>query len=77
VNTPVYISTGFSVLAASPPQSRRTIRADFAFPVRGERKRSVEIRMTVVDFTRTFRVEPRDIHNSRERSVPASVFSWP
>jgi hypothetical protein len=33
--------------------------------------------MTVVDFTRTFRVEPRDIHNSRERSVPASVFSWP
>ena len=77
VNTPVYISTGFSLLAASPPQSRRTIRADFAFPVRGERKRSVEIRMTVVDFTRTFRVEPRDINNSRERSVPASVFSWP
>jgi hypothetical protein len=77
VNTPVYISTGFSLLAASPPQSRRTIRADFAFPVRGERKRSVEIRMTVIDFTRTFRVEPRDIHNSRERSVPASVFSWP
>jgi hypothetical protein len=77
VNTPIYISTGFSVLAASPPQSRRTIRADFAFPVRGERKRSVEIRMTVIDFTRTFRVEPRDIHNSRERSVPASVFSWP
>jgi hypothetical protein len=77
VNTPVYISTGFSLLAASPPQSRRTIRADFAFPVRGERKRSVEIRMTVVDFTRSFRVEPRDINNSRERSVPASVFSWP
>jgi hypothetical protein len=77
VNTPIYISTGFSVLAASPPQSRRTIRADFAFPVRGERKRSVEIRMTVVDFTRTFRIEPRDIHNSRERSVPTSVFSWP
>jgi hypothetical protein len=77
VNTPVYISTGFSVLAASPPQSRRTIRADFAFPVRGERKHSVEVRLTVIDFTRSFRTEPRDIQNNRERSVPASVFSWP
>ena len=77
VTTPVYLSTGFSILAASPPQSRRTIRADFAFPVRGQHKRSVEVRLTVIDFTRTFRTEPRDIYNSRERSVPASVFSWP
>ena len=38
VNTPVYISTGFSILAASPPQSRRTIRADFAFPVKGRKE---------------------------------------
>jgi hypothetical protein len=77
VNTPVYLSTGFSILAASPPQSRRTIRADVAIPVRGERKHAVEVRLTVIDFTRTFRVEPRDIYNSRERSVPASVFNWP
>ncbi len=77
VTTPVYLSTGFSILAASPPQSRRTIRADFAFPVRGQHKRSAEVRLTVIDFTRTFRTEPRDIYNSRERSVPASVFSWP
>ncbi|MDP9201037.1 MAG: hypothetical protein M3P26_03775 [Gemmatimonadota bacterium] len=77
VNTPIYASTGVSFLAASPPQSRRTFRADVAFPLKGERKHNWEVRLTVTDFTRTFRVEPRDIFNSRERSVPASVFSWP
>jgi len=77
VNTPLYASAGFSILAASPPQSRRTLRADFAFPVKGERTRNWEVRLTVRDYTRTFRVEPRDIFNSRERSVPASVFNWP
>jgi hypothetical protein len=77
VNTPLYSSVGFSVLAASPPQSRRTVRVDFAFPVKGQAKHNLEVRLTAGDFTRMFRVEPRDIYNSRERSVPASVFSWP
>jgi hypothetical protein len=76
VTTPIYMSAGFSILAASPPQSRRTVRADFAFPLRGE-KHGAEVRLVVTDFTRTFRIEPRDVANSRERSVPASVFSWP
>jgi hypothetical protein len=77
VNTPLYASAGFSILAAAPPQSRRTVRADVAFPVRGPRGRGPEVRLIVTDFTRIFRVEPRDIFNSRERSVPATVFSWP
>lgn len=77
VDTPLYASAGFSILGASPPQSRRTVRADFAFPVRGPRTRSMEVRIVVTDFTRTFRIEPRDVTNSRERSVPATVFSWP
>jgi hypothetical protein len=77
VNTPLYASTGFSILAASPPQSRRSLRVDFAFPLKGERKHNLEVRLTASDVTRAFRVEPRDIYNSRERSVPASVFSWP
>ena len=77
VNTPLYASAGFSVLGAAPPQSRRTFRADIAFPVRGLRGRGPEVRLIVTDFTRIFRVEPRDIFNSRERSVPATVFSWP
>jgi hypothetical protein len=77
VTTPLSVTTGFSVLAASPPQSRRTFRADFAFPVRGEGRHGVEVRLTVTDFTRTFRLEPRDIYNNRERSIPATVFNWP
>jgi hypothetical protein len=77
VNTSLYASTGISLLAASPPQSRRTFRADFAFPVRGPRGHGWEARFTVFDVTRTFRLEPRDIFNNRERSIPASVFSWP
>jgi hypothetical protein len=77
VNTPVNASVGFSLLAASPPQSRRTLRMDFAFPVRGQRDKRTEVRIVVTDFTRMFRIEPRDVTNSRERSVPASVFSWP
>ncbi len=77
VNTPVYASAGVSLLAASPPQSRRTFRADLAFPVRGPRGHGWEVRLTTTDLTRAFRVEPRDIANNRERSVPPSVFSWP
>jgi hypothetical protein len=77
VNTPLYASAGVSILAASPPQSRRTFRADLAFPVKGPRGHGLEARLTVTDLTRAFRVEPRDISNNRERSVPSSVFSWP
>ena len=77
VTTPVSASVGLSLLAASPPQSRRTFRADFALPVRGIGRHGWEVRMTVTDLTRTFRKEPRDIFNNRERSIPASVFNWP
>jgi hypothetical protein len=77
VTTPVYAAAGISLLAAAPPQSRRTFRADLAFPVRGPRGKGWEARFTINDVTRMFRVEPRDIANNRERSVPASVFSWP
>ena len=75
--TPWSGSVGFSVLASSPPQSRRTARADFAFPVRGPHGHGWEVRIVVNDFTRIFRVEPRDIFYNRERSVPSSVFNWP
>jgi len=76
INTPVHASLGVSVLAAAPPQSRRMWRLDLAFPVKGDGRR-VEVRVTSLDLTRTFRVEPRDIYNSRERSVPSNVFNWP
>ena len=75
--TPWSGSVGLSLLAASPPQSRRTARLDFAFPVRGRHGHRWEIRFVASDFTRIFRVEPRDIFYNRERSVPSSVFNWP
>ena len=77
VNTPVYSSAGLSVFTAFPPQSRRTLRADLAFRVRGPRDHRWEVRLLTTDLTRMFRVEPRDIFNNRERSVPVSVFNWP
>jgi hypothetical protein len=77
VNTPLAASAGVSLLAALPPQSRRTFRVDIAFPVKGERARGWEVRLVTTDFTRIFRVEPRDVFNNREKSVPSSVFNWP
>jgi hypothetical protein len=77
VTTPLSAAVGVSMLAASPPQSRRTLRGDIAFPVKGPRGKGWEVRFTVTDVTRAFRIEPRDIANNRERSVPPSVFSWP
>ncbi|MFL5478858.1 MAG: hypothetical protein ACJ79X_07565 [Gemmatimonadaceae bacterium] len=78
VNTGIASSLGISIFAASPPQSRRTARVDIAFPVKGNPGgRGWEVRFTVTDLTRTFRVEPRDVLNNRERSVPTSVFTWP
>ena len=77
VDTPLSATLGFSVLGAAPPQSRRMWRLDFAFPVKGESRGRLEVRVTSLDLTRTFRVEPRDIYNSRERSVPSNVFNWP
>ena len=77
IDTPLSGSVGFSILGAAPPQSRRMLRMDFAFPIRGESGGRLEVRVVSLDLTRTFRVEPRDIHNSRERSVPSNVFNWP
>jgi hypothetical protein len=77
VNTPLSASVGISLLGAAPPQSRRMWRADFAIPVKGDRRGGWEVRVSSADLTRTFRVEPRDIFNSRERSVPSNVFNWP
>ena len=75
--TPWSGSVGVSLLAASPPQSRRTARLDLAFPVRGPHGHGWEIRFVANDFTRIFRTEPRDIFYNRERSVPSSIFNWP
>ncbi len=78
VNTGTAAVLGVSLLAATPPQSMRTARLDFAFPIKGRPGgRGYEVRFTVSDLTRMFRIEPRDVLNNREKSVPASVFNWP
>jgi len=77
VNTGVYSSVGASLLAASPPLSRRSLRLDVGVPVSGTTRHRWEVRVTVIDATRIFRIEPRDVFNNRERSIPASVFNWP
>jgi len=77
VNTGLASSIGFSLLASSPPQSRRVSRVDVAFPIRGRAGHGWEVRFTANDLTRVFRNEPRDIVNNRERAIPSSVFNWP
>ncbi len=77
VDTPLNASLGLSILGAAPPQSRRMWRMDFAFPVKGDRRGGLEVRISSQDLTRTFRIEPRDIRNSRAKSVPSNVFNWP
>jgi len=78
VNTGPAATVGVSLFAATPPQSRRTARLDLAIPVKGNPGgRGWEVRFTVSDLTRMFRIEPRDVLNNRERSVPTTVFNWP
>ncbi|MEX1185839.1 MAG: hypothetical protein WEA80_04560 [Gemmatimonadaceae bacterium] len=77
VDTPVRYSAGVSLLMAVPPRSRRLARLDLAYPLNTDGKRRLEARLTVRDFGRVFWREPRDLYQARERSRPASVFSWP
>ena len=77
VTTQISGTVGFSLLASTPPNSRRIGRLDVAFPVRGPTKHKWDVRITFDDLTRVFRIEPKDVLRNRERSIPSSVFSWP
>jgi hypothetical protein len=77
VDTPVRYTAGVGLLVAVPPRSRRLARLDLAFPINTDGNRRPELRVTVRDFGRVFWKEPRDLYQARERSRPASVFSWP
>lgn len=77
ITTGVKLSAGIGLLAALPPNSRRTWRVDLAVPLNdrgGARK--LDVRVTSRDFTRWFWREPRDVQSSRERSIPNSIFNW-
>jgi hypothetical protein len=76
IDTPIRYAAGISLLAAVPPRSKRTWRLDLAVPMRRGPHGSWEMRITHSSAGRDWR-EPGDASRSRERSVPASVFSWP
>jgi hypothetical protein len=77
VDTPMRYGAGAGMLAAIPARSRRLWRLDVAAPLSPDAHAGWEIRLTSSDFTRVFWREPRDVARSRERFVPASLFSWP
>jgi hypothetical protein len=78
VTTPVRASAGVSLLAAVPPRSPRLWRLDLAYVMTPEPgRRRLELRLSSVDRTRFFLTEPSDIGQTREQTVPASIFRWP
>ena len=65
-------------LAAIPPGSKRTWRLDLAFPLSPDGHARWEVRFSSMSAIRSHvEREPSDLRFSRERVVPASVFSWP
>ncbi|MEN9508467.1 MAG: hypothetical protein RLZZ621_1030 [Gemmatimonadota bacterium] len=76
-DTPWRSAVGVSVLAAVPPRSRRLWRVDFAVPISTDPRRRFEVRVTGLDRSRVFWRDPRDVEQSRERTAPASLFTWP
>jgi Surface antigen. len=77
VNSGIKTSVGFSVLATVPAKSARLWRADFAFPLNGEARRSFTIKITNADRTQFSFKEARDVEVGRELTVPSSIFAWP
>lgn len=78
VNTPVRSSVGISLLGAIPAASARLWRVDLAYALDPEPEgHRFELRFSNTNKTTFFLAEPGDIANTRERTVPASVFRWP
>jgi hypothetical protein len=75
--TPVRYSAGVSLLAAFPAASARMWRLDIAVPNVPGRGLRLALRLSHSDETLVFWREPRDVEMARERSVPASLFTWP
>jgi hypothetical protein len=76
-DTPWRGAVGVSILAATPPKSRRLWRVDFALPLGNDPRRVFEVRVIGTDRSRIFWRDPRDVENGRERTAPASLFTWP
>jgi Omp85 superfamily domain len=78
VTSPMTYSTGLSLLVAVPPRSRRLFRLDVAFPLDPDRTTGhVQFRFTTSTATSNFWIEPSDLSNGREKTVPATIFNYP
>lgn len=74
VTTGYRAAVGASLFTAVPPGSARLWRLDVAVPVTAHATRSIEVRLSSSDWTTGFWHEPQDVHDTRERTVPGSVF---
>jgi hypothetical protein len=75
VTTPYLASAGFSLLAATPSGSRRTVRLDVGFPlVAMPGTRGVDVRLTVRDLTRFFWSEPVEVTRGRQGALRERIF---
>lgn len=70
-------SVGVALLAAVPPKSRQTIRADFAVPVTGDAPKHWLIRVYARDATRFFWRDPSDLSPVRAGAPASPIFGWP
>jgi hypothetical protein len=76
--TPLEPAIGIGILGAIPPGSQRLWRLDLAVPLRNAPgAKRFELRFSSADRTRVFYAEPNDVRFQHERTVPASVFTWP
>jgi hypothetical protein len=75
--TGVKSSIGFSILASAPPRSARLWRMDVAFPLSKGANAAWTIGFTNADRTQFVFREARDVAESREVTVPSSIFAWP
>ena len=70
-------SIGVGLLAAVPPKSRQTIRADFAVPITGDAPKHWVLRVYAVDATRFFWRDPSDLSPVRAGAPASPIFGWP
>ncbi|MHB0947886.1 MAG: hypothetical protein ACYC4J_02360 [Gemmatimonadaceae bacterium] len=76
VSSPIVVTAGFSLLAATPIGAQRTARLDVGTGVRNA-GHGWQLRLTVQDFTRTFWRDPRDLSRVRASRGVLDVLSWP
>ncbi|HEY0994909.1 MAG TPA: hypothetical protein VGD77_02845 [Gemmatimonadaceae bacterium] len=76
VTTPVVMTAGVSILAATPVGAQRTARLDIGTGVRNA-GHGWQVRLSVQDYTRAFWRDPGDLSRVRASRGVLDVLSWP